>query len=150
MTVTGRAAGPTSVRFNVQLSGGGPCGPIDQPGPSGMLGANPMPRLYAPQGVQLQNTTLGSGLNRWTSQAAAETARSTAELEAEFAQQLEGRSWVRQAGQAQGPLTWSIWQVPGEGTWQGVLIAVDAPVPNLRYLSLLLESPMSAEETSVP
>jgi hypothetical protein len=123
----------------------GPCAvqaaPISHP--AFPRAAELLPRLTPPPGVQLMQTG-GSGTggaNRWSSEAAAETSRGAAELEAHFAQQLAAAGWTRQAGRADGPLAWSAWAVPEEGDWRGLLLVADWPTADRRWLSVRVESP---------
>ncbi len=136
------AQGLSNVRINV-ANGPGLCSvPTPPVSPRLPGGAERIPRLYPPDGVVLQTSFGGGGgPDRWTSEAEAVTDKSAAELEAFFAQQLAAAGWTRQAGSADGPLAWSLWAVPGEGDWQGLLLVFDGPGANRRALSVRVESP---------
>jgi hypothetical protein len=139
------ARGLSDVRLAV-ASGPGLCSPLSGvPAPRVPAGAERIPRLYPPEGVILQTSFGGGGgQDRWTSEAVAVTDQSSAALEGFFAQQLAAAGWTRQAGRPDTPLAWSIWQVPGEGDWQGLLLVVEGPGPNRRSLSVRAESPTSS------
>jgi hypothetical protein len=143
------SAYPAAAMADVRLSlamGAGLCSvPAPAVSPRFPAGADRIPRLYPPEGVLLQASGGGGGSqNRWASEAGAMTDRPTAELEAFFAQQLAAAGWTRQAGQAAAALSWSTWQVPGEGDWQGVLLVIEGPGPDRRSLSVRVESATAA------
>ncbi len=105
-------------------------------------GAELLPRLAPPPGVQLQPAGGGGGgPNRWSSDATAETTRAPGELEAYFAPQMQAAGWVRQAGATDGQLAWSTWALPSEGDWQGMLLVATWPTAGQRWLSVRVESP---------
>jgi hypothetical protein len=108
--------------------------PLPPPSPA------PLPALYAPEGVAVQATGFSGGPDHVATEAAAETDRSVAELEAHFAQQLVGAGWLRQDGAAQGPLAWSTWRLPDEGEWSGFLYVLEGPAENERALAVRVES----------
>jgi len=142
------ARGLSDVRLAV-ASGPGLCSPpAGVPAPRVPAGAERIPRLYPPEGVILQTSFGGGGgQDRWTSEAVAVTDQSSAALEGFFAQQLAAAGWTRQAGRPDTPLAWSVWQVPGEGDWQGLLLVVEGPGPNRRALSVRVESPTSTSSS---
>ncbi len=132
---------PTDVRVRVDASTAGPC--ANQPG--GALpqppGAERLPALTAPVGVQMQMTSSGGGgPNRFTSDATALTAQSASALETDFARQLQAAGWTRVAGNATGPVAWSTWTVPGDGGYQGFLYALEAPGQNRKDLHVQVAS----------
>jgi hypothetical protein len=71
LTVFSWPPGPSSVQINVDMRSPGPCAPFVPPGLGGMPGANLLPRLHAPQGVELQNVENSGGDSRWRSEATA-------------------------------------------------------------------------------
>ena len=99
-----------------------------------------VPPLAVPPGVRLYPGSGGGSTHDWSSNALAETELSPAELEAHFARQLEGHGWERLAGHAEGPLAWSLWRLPGEGDWQGILTVAKWPGRRLRSLSIRIQS----------
>lgn len=138
-----RGERPTDVRVRVQ-DFAGPCGAPPRPVPAPPLPTDPLPPLEPPASVTvLVGGSGGSSLSR-SSGAVAETAMSAAELEAHYARQLEAAGWTRSAGGAEGPLAWSVWQVPGgedgppftlaPGERQGFLTVVEGPGMNRRSL----------------
>jgi len=131
---------PTDVRIRVDASTPGPC--ANQPGAAlpQLPGAERLPALTAAADVQIQMNGGGGGPNRFTSDATAITAQSASALETYFAQQLAAAGWTRVAGDAAGPLAWSIWTVPGDGGYQGFLYALDAPGQNRKELHVQVES----------
>lgn len=141
MTVVPKAGGLHDVRMHLETVHPGPC--AQPPGlvPPGIPpGSDLLPPLHAPTGVNVQIQGMGGGPNRWSSEASAETGRSAAELEAHFAPQLQAAGWVRQAGQAQAPLAWSTWRVPGEGDWHGFLFVLESAGQDRRSLHVHVES----------
>jgi hypothetical protein len=100
-----------------------------------------IPPLRAPAGVRMQGGGGGGGGGDWTSNAAAETTLTVAELEAHFARQLVEAGWKRIDGSAAGPLAWSSWSLPGKGEHIGYLFVIDAPGENRRSLWVKTEAP---------
>lgn len=142
--VTPLTAGVNDVRITLN-STPGPCTPPVPPPsvPPGPPGANLIPRLQPPDGVTLQPGGSPSpigGPGGWSSQAVALTDKSPGELEAFFAQQLQAAGWARTAGQVDGPVAWSLWQVPGDDGWQGFLVVLNGPGQNRRLLSVRVDS----------
>jgi hypothetical protein len=142
--VTPLAAGVNDVRITLNGTPG-PCTlPTAPPSvPAGPPGANLIPRLQPPDGVTLQSgggPGPTGGPDSWSSQAVALTDKSVGELEAFFARQLQGAGWTRVDGQATGPVAWSLWQVPGEGGWQGFFVVLNGPGENRRLLSVRVDS----------
>lgn len=140
------SANMADVRVNVQngLASGSPC---TQPAAPGAVppGVDRLPPLYVPAGVGLQDVSGSGGANRWRSEATAQTTMSAAELEAYFARQLQAAGWVWQDGRDDGPFSWSLWSVPGEGNWQGLLYVLQGPGEGLRTLSVeVSSSPLAA------
>jgi hypothetical protein len=83
----------------------------------------------------------GAGPTRVSSEAAAETDQSAAELEAYFAAQLKTAGWQRLAGGSDGPMAWSSWKLPRDGDWQGFLFVLQSPGARHRSLYVRAESP---------
>ncbi len=118
---------------------GSPCSQRGGPPPSATAGR--LPPLRAPDGVFLQSTGASFGGPRQQSDAFANTAKSAAELESFFAQQLAAAGWTRVAGAVNAPLAFSTWKVPGDGDWNGMLIVIESPTKDRRSLMLRAESP---------
>ena len=139
VTAVGPDGGPSDVRLHLDLVNPGPCAQeaLGQP----RIAAH-LPPLHAPAGVPLESRGGGGSNDRWTVEAAAETDRAAAELEAHFARQLAAAGWTRLVGGADGPLAWSLWQVTGEAgeAWQGLLLVLEAPGSARRSLHLRIES----------
>ncbi len=99
-----------------------------------------LPALYPPRGVAVTATGItGGGPNRWSSGATAEPDLSPMDLEAYFAAQLKAAGWTRLGGLAQGVLARSIWSVPGDGNWQGLLHVAEVPGQKPRWLHVRVE-----------
>ncbi len=149
--VTPLTTGVNDVRITLNGTPG-PCTlPAAPPAvPAGPPGANLIPRLQPPDGVTLQSGGAAGpigGPDSWSSQAVALTDRSVGELEAFFARQLQSAGWARVDGQAAGPVAWSLWQVPGEGGWQGFLVVLNGPGQNRRLLSVRVDTAPASQGT---
>ncbi|HSS94623.1 MAG TPA: hypothetical protein VLR46_11610 [Candidatus Dormibacteraeota bacterium] len=103
-------------------------------------GADRLPPLQAPSGIPLRGGGGGGGDGRWYSEAAVDTDMPVAEVESHFAKQLERAGWKRLAGSADDTVAWSSWEVPGKGSWRGLLLVLGAFRPNERVLSVHVES----------
>lgn len=158
LLVLSRPPGPNELRLHTETANPGPCANLAGPaarGP-GAPGADLVPSLRPPSGVSLGSTNTGGGPNnRWTSEATTTTDLSVAALEAHFSQQLEAAGWRRLAGQADAPLAWSTWAVPGptavfpagtseEADWHGFLFALEGPGEQRRALYVRVEPPLIA------
>lgn len=142
--------GGSDVRLSVQMPGvfppapfGGSFGPCSPPPSTPPVRPPPggpelLPRLFAPPGVQLMPTGGAGGPNLAGSEALALTDRRAADLAVHFGQQLEEAGWQRVFAGADGPLAWSLWQVPGERGGQGLLVVLESPGENRVALSLRL------------
>jgi hypothetical protein len=143
LTILSQPSGLNDVRLRLQPPPGNPCSapatPAARP-PTSPQGADLLPKLVPPAGVALQFTA-PVGPSARSSEAIAETDRSAAELEALFGQQLQASGWTRLAGQADRPLAWSTWRLPGEGDWQGLLIVLEWPAQSRQALYVRVESP---------
>lgn len=111
--------------LNPNLSAGGsyigPCS-AQQQGIQ-MSGLNKLPALRAPDGVLLRGGLGGSaGNDRQTSDAGAVSKLSVADIESAFETQLVAAGWTRLARNADGPVAWSTWKLPGDGDWRGLLL----------------------------
>jgi hypothetical protein len=125
------SAAPIDVRAHVEFtnpnisSGGSYVGPCSAQ-PQGIQmggGLNKLPALRAPDGVILRGGMGGTGGNdRQTSDAGAVSKLSPADIESAFEQQLTAAGWTRLARNADGPVAWSTWKLPGEGDWRGLLL----------------------------
>ncbi len=102
-------------------------------------GAERMPLLRAPSNVRFEALGAGGSTGRWTSDARVFTDRTVADLEAHFAQQLAAAGWQRVAGDADDVVGWSSWQVPGEGSWRGLLLVLAAFRADERSLTMRIE-----------
>lgn len=109
-------------------------------GPRGLPpGADLMPELRPPAGVELTGQG-GSGSDaRWTSEATVQTDHPVAALEAHFAAQLAEAGWTRVAGTADDVVGWSAGQLPGVEGWRGLLLVLATFGPSERSLTLRLE-----------
>jgi hypothetical protein len=88
-----------------------------------MGGLTKLPTLRAPDGVVLRGGMGGSGGNdRQTSDAGATSKLSVGDIESAFETQLVAAGWTRLARNADGPVAWSTWKLPGEGDWRGLLL----------------------------
>ncbi len=130
--------GHTDLRINIHQSAGrGPCGNagiMPPQKPTFPPGYELMPLLTPPADVPLQTTGGGGGPGQWTSDAVATTGRSSAELAAHFAGQLEAAGWKRTGGATDG-LAWSTWTVAGDGgPSSGLLFVLDGPGKDQRVL----------------
>jgi len=143
---------PTEARVRLQMDQPIACG--RQSSPPGSPGSvlptmDVIPRLSLPPGVRsevgsaptLIPTTLSR--NRVTSEVTAITGMSAADLEAYVSTQLQTAGWVRLNGRDDGPLAWSLWQVPGESGWRGLVLALETG-DDRRSLILRMESPTPA------
>lgn len=92
-------------------------------------GATPMsngpldrvPALPAPMGVAIANPNGTVGPNRVTVEAVATAAATAVDLDAAYGAQLVAAGWMRTGGNANGPVAWSTYTVPGEGGYTGYL-----------------------------
>lgn len=131
--------GLNDVRLNIVVGAPGPCG---EPPPRAQIPFELLPALTAPEGVDLTGVATGpSRPGALTSDAVAETDLSPAALEAHFAAQLAAAGWTRVDGAARGRLAWSVWQVPGEGEWEGLLYVLEGPGSGRRSLHLQVATP---------
>ncbi len=143
---TTRADAPLDLRLHLERTSAGPCGqgPV---GPSRPMGAERLPALVAPAGVQVSNSGGGGSSNRYTSSAYATTALSVAELHEAYAAQLAAAGWIRAESGVDGPLAWSTWQIPGDGNFAGFLYVLRTAVPDQRELFVEAAAPYTG---SVP
>jgi hypothetical protein len=103
-------------------------------------GAERMPALHPPAGLPMRGGGGGGGGGTWQSQASIETDRPVGDLQSHFDQQLQRTGWKRIAGSADDVVAWSSWQLPGEGSWRGILIVLAAFGRNERALYLRIEA----------
>lgn len=139
ITISPRQNAPNDVQIDVDQQEFGPCGDMAQRSSASDL-SNLLPKLYAPEGVQITSSGGGGGSSDWSSSATIEAEQQASALEAHFAGQLEKAGWVRVAGGAEGPLAWSTWKVPGEGDWQGFLYVLQGAAENRKHLFVQVES----------
>lgn len=130
-------SGPTQVHLHFDDHEWGPCG-MQEMFEGGVTGR--LPRLTAPDGVDLMPGGGGGGTDHYTSQATATTDQPVAALEAHFAAQLTAAGWVRRAGQAEELLAWSAWTVPGEPPAGGFLSVRVAEGTDRRECTVLIEA----------
>jgi hypothetical protein len=115
----------------------GPCSAPQQMQMGG--GLNKLPALRAPDGVVLRGGMSGGGGNdRQSSDASATSKLSVADIASAFEQQLIAGGWTRLARNADGPVAWSTWKLPGDGDWRGLLIVNETGVDK-RSLSVRAE-----------
>lgn len=136
VTGIGRQGAPVDLRLRLETAGPGPCGGPPLPPPPPPPPMDLLPPLRPPTGVQVQPSGGGGSPFLRSSDALAETTMSVGALEAHYAQQLLAAGWIRRAGQADGPLAWSLWTPPGEGDRTGLLTVQEGPGSGRRMLHL--------------
>lgn len=137
LTISPRKNAPNDVRIRIDQQGFGPCSDMARvSSPSNLT----LPKLSAPEGVELSVSGGSGGSSHLSSRAMVETEQSIAALEAHFASQLEKAGWTRQAGTAEDPLAWSTWKVPGEGELRGFLYVLQGAAENRKDLFVQVES----------
>ncbi len=140
VSVSPRADASNDVRVHIETGTPGPCG-----GPSAPPLSPPLllalPALHAPAGVRV--LPLGGSADdvHAESRAVVQTDTSVADIEAHYARQLAAAGWTRLDGTAQGRLAWSVWRVPGEGEWEGLLYVLDGPGAGRRSLHVQVATP---------
>jgi len=88
-------------------------------------GMERMPALYPPTGVTVHpQGGGGGGGGRWYQAAVAYTESATADLEGQFALQLEAAGWTRLDGRAEDVVAWSSWRLSGSEEWRGLLLVM--------------------------
>jgi len=103
-------------------------------------GADLLPRLHAPAGaVMIRGASGGGGEGHWDTTTTLRSERSVAELEEHFAGQLIESGWTRVAGSTDAAVGWSTWEVPGDGSWRGVLVVLAVFESAERFLTLRIE-----------
>lgn len=139
LTIHPERTGTNDVRVTIQSGIQGPCWAVE---PSGRFQSPRarIPPLALPPDAQHQPGAMTMGTASQISGAAAITARSVADLDAYFTEQLGDAGWTRIAGRTGEWLSWSIWDVPGEGTWRGLLLVNGLPGENRRALLLRVEA----------
>ncbi len=101
---------------------------------------NRLPALAPPTGVMIQGGgSSGNSNGRFQTTATARTTLSAADLEAGYAGQLAAAGWTRVTGATDGPLAWSTWTVPGDGTDTGFLYVLAPPGASTYELSLQVQ-----------
>ena len=142
LQVVPRGSGPNDVRLSIN-NFPGPCGDQDGPGAGadGPPGQNLVPLIATPAGARITRNASLSGPGMWASFAVAESTRSAAELEAAIASQLAAAGWTRTDGLPSGVLAWSVWSIPGEGNWQGLLTVLEGPGSDRRTLQIQVTAP---------
>ncbi len=106
-----------------------------------------VPALAAPAGVAIANPTGTIGPNRAVVEAIATAAATAADLDAAYGAQLVAAGWTKTGGNANGPVAWSTYTVPGEGGYSGFLSVREIPGGNVRELFLSVAN-ASANATS--
>lgn len=139
----GPADGPNDLRLRLDLTNPGPCGqrPGEQPRPALPPGAERLPVLSPPEGVQVAPSGGGGGGNRFTSNAYATTELSVAALHDAYAKQLADAGWTRVAAGADGPLAWSTWRIPGAGDFAGFFYVLQGSGEDQRELYIQATAP---------
>jgi len=138
VNVFSKESGPSDVRLNIPAGGPGPCFPVGPGGPRPPQlppGADRVPQLSSPANVALSaagSQPIGPGI--WGSNATATTTMSVQALESFYAQQLVAAGWARVEGEAGDALSWSSWQLPGDGDYTGFLYVRVGGVANQRLL----------------
>jgi hypothetical protein len=137
LTISPRKNAPNSVQIRIDQQGFGPCSDMARvSSPSNMT----LPKLFAPEGVEIRSAGSHGGSSHFSSRATVETEQSVSALEAHFASQLEKAGWTRQAGRTEDPLAWSIWKVPGDGELRGFLYVLSGAAENRKDLFVQVES----------
>jgi hypothetical protein len=111
-------------------------------------GADLIPAMRAPEGVHLQpgpGVVIG-GMRTYGNEANAWTTLSTTVLEAHFASQLEAAGWSRIAGAGADRVAGSVWRVPSDEEWLGLLL-ITAPVDDRRTLLLRVDGIQNDQES---
>jgi hypothetical protein len=144
VSVSAGQSGENDVRVHIDTGNAGPCtAPTffgGGPGPFPQV----LPPLAPPTGVQVQPNGGSGGSGHVSSDAAAATSLSPAELEAAYAQQLSAAGWTRIDGHDDGTLVWSTWSLPasaGADDWQGFLLVRQGPADGVFSLHLEANSP---------
>ncbi len=153
VTAAPAASGGSDVRIAIDASNAGACAivPLPVPGPPRLT--NRLPALTPPPGLTLVQGGSGSyGGERTTSDTTALTDRSAGELAAYYGAQLQAAGWTRVAsGGEGGPFVWSVWNVPGDGGYQGMLSVLEGPGVNRRDLHVQVETaPSQADSGAAP
>lgn len=142
VTAAPAASGGSDVRITIDAANAGACAiaPVPVPGPPRLT--NRLPSLTPPPGLTFVQGGSGSyGSERTTSDATALTDRSAGELAAYYGAQLQAAGWTRVAsGGEGGPFVWSVWNVPGDGGYQGMLSVLEGPGLNRRDLHVQVET----------
>jgi len=148
VTAAPAASGGSDVRIAIDAANAGACAiaPLVVPGPPRLT--NRLPALTPPPGLTLVQGGSGSyGGERTTSDATALTDRSAGELAAYYGAQLQAAGWTRVASGGGGPFAWSVWNVPGDGGYQGMLSVLEAPGVNRRDLHVQVETAPNQPDT---
>lgn len=142
LSAVARNDAPTDLRIRLdwEMARHRPTGPRGMP-----PGAELLPPLRPPAGVTMRGPSGSGGSGRWTSETTLQTERPVAELEAHFAAQLARVGWTRTAGNTDGVVGWSAWQLPGDEGWRGVLLVLAAFGPTEPFVSLRIERRESDE-----
>lgn len=148
LQVTPRGSEPNDVRIKVDGWGMGPCSEGWKQEDM-WASMESIPPLRAPEGVEIRSEGSSGGDGSWSSEASAVTDKSATLLEAHYAGQLQAAGWTRLTGRAEGPLAWSLWQVPvkegkegdGKDEMQGFLYVLETPGQNLRRFHVSVDSP---------
>jgi len=141
VTAAPAASGGSDVRIAIDAANAGACAiaPLPVPGPPRLT--NRLPALTPPPGLTLAQGGSGSyGGERTSSDATALTDRSAGELAAYYGTQLQAAGWTQIASGGGGPFAWSVWNVPGDGGYQGLLSVLEAPGVNRRDLHVQVET----------
>ncbi len=144
VTIQPRAAGPSDVRLTTQL-GTTPCWPPSTGEPRFRDAAAPIaiPALIADPGVVVQPGTQMVGSSAYSSSAMLISDVVTPQLEATFREQLRDAGWIQTTGATSAQLAWSMWDVPGDESWRGLLLTFDLPGDN-RHAAILRADPASS------
>jgi hypothetical protein len=142
VSAVARQGAPTDVRIRLdwEMARHMPRGPRGMP-----PGPDLLPPLRPPSGVAMRGLSGSGGSGRWTSETTLQTDRPVAELEAHFATQLARAGWTRSGGNADDPVAWSAWQLPGDEGWRGALLVLAAFGPTEAFVSVRIERTESDE-----
>lgn len=134
--IVAESGGVSDLRIHVDTAGPGPCA-----NPQGLPpGAAILPALAAPAGAAMQGLGGSGGAGLWSSSAIAETEASAADLEAHFALQFTAAGWELSDRGRSNRMAWSRWRTAEQGEWRALLMVVEEPEPNQRFMHVRAES----------
>jgi hypothetical protein len=145
----GQATGVADVRIMVHEDFPGPC-PSSNPGPGAppgpFVGAESVPSLDTPPGVQVLSTAVGApvvggGMSIFISAGVAISDEPADAIEAAYADQLTVAGWTMTDSGSDGLTAWSAWTLPGPVDQTAFLSVTAVPGSNQRALHLQVSTP---------